>query len=776
MRLRTRIAVTFLALVSAMLAAALGTVSIANRDNAEREVQRQLDVGVRVFSRALESNRRQLAQASQAAAADYAVRQAVAQGDDETLTSVLENSRDRIGAAMAVLTTLDGHVLADSGAGAARGTAFQWPQVLRAKKNADADSGVVVENGHIYQLVGAVVRSPLPAAWIVMGFELDKRTTQELAQLTGLGITLSIETPSGRIDAVTTADAAGLDPADVATRRMDLAVKGGVPVTATLSRSLTEARAPFARLTRVLYTIAVLSLVVAALAIFALARNITEPLRALAGAVDRIRSGNYDAAIPVQRQDELGLLAEGLQVMQTTVQSRDNAIRRLAYEDSLTGIMNRAAFSAALDAAIGTGERPIGVAVLNLHRFRRVNEHLGFAVGDTLLIRMAERLKVDHGAGVTVARLAADQFAVFTVLGDPADLKPWGAALLARLSDPVIVDDQPIDISMTLGLCLAPVDAQTADELLRCAELSLDRARRSKVSLLAYTAALQPTARDQLSLLGELQRAIDNEELRLYFQPKMELATGRIAGAEVLLRWQHPLRGLLGPGQFLPFAEQTGFIRNITRWTLGEAAAQCGKWHRGGRPLQLAVNVSAEDLADQQFDRRVSRALARQHLPAGLMTLEVTESGFIEDPERALQLLTSLSTIGVNLSIDDFGTGYSSLSHLARMPVQELKIDRSFVLGLERDPEYTAIVRAAIDMGHSLGMKVVAEGIETESAEAALKALGCDIVQGFRYAKPMPLEDFEVWLQGKVRVPIVAGGSISLSPEDLATTAILETG
>jgi diguanylate cyclase (GGDEF)-like protein len=774
MRLRTRIAVTFLALVSATLAAALGAVSIANRDNAEREVQRQLDVGARVFLRALESNRRQLAQAAQAAAADYAVRQAVSQGDTDTLDSVLENSRERIGAAMAILTSLDGRVVADSGSDSRIGTAFQFRQLLRLRQAVDADPGVVVAHGHIYQLVAAAVRSPLPVAWIVMGFELDTRSTNELAQLTGLGITLSVESPAGWSDAVTTAGTRGRDAADLATRSIDLGGQSGNRVTATLSRSLAEARAPFERLTRVLFLIAFASLVVAGFAIFALARNITQPLRALAGAVDRIRSGTYDASIPVQRHDELGLLAEGLQVMQSAVRSRDSAIRRLAYEDTLTGIMNRAAFTAALDAALTTGTRPIGVAVLNLHRFRRVNEHLGFGVGDAVLTRIAERLRADRDAGVTVARLAGDEFAAFATLEEGSQLRPWGAALLARLSDPVIVDQQPIDVSMTLGLSIAPVDAVTADELLRCAELSLERARREKQPLLAYTPALQPTARDQLSLLGELQRAVDADELRLFFQPKIELATGRVAGAEVLLRWQHPVRGLLGPGLFLPFAEQTGFIRRITRWTLGQAAAQCAAWYRGGRPLQLAVNVSADDLGDLQFDRWVARELLRQHLPANLLTLEITESGFIEDPEQALRLLAALAAVGVSLSIDDFGTGYSSLSHLARMPVHELKIDRSFVLGLERDPEYAAIVRAAIDMGHSLGMKVVAEGIETETAEGALRALGCDIVQGYRYAKPMPLAEFEAWLEGRLRVPVVALPATA-SPEDLVATAVFET-
>jgi EAL domain-containing protein (putative c-di-GMP-specific phosphodiesterase class I) len=222
------------------------------------------------------------------------------------------------------------------------------------------------------------------------------------------------------------------------------------------------------------------------------------------------------------------------------------------------------------------------------------------------------------------------------------------------------------------------------------------------------------------------------------------------------LRWQHPVRGLLSPGAFIPFAEQTGFIRRLTQWTLDHAIAQAAEWHRAGKAVSVAVNISADDIGDLRLDSRVARLLSRHQLPPPLLTLEVTESGFIEDPIRALRILDALAALGVNLSIDDFGTGYSSLSHLARMPVHELKIDRSFVNGLETDLEFSAIVRSAIEMGHSLGLKVVAEGIETEAAGVRLRDFGCDIGQGYLYAKPMPRADFEMWLDGKVRVPVIA--------------------
>jgi diguanylate cyclase (GGDEF)-like protein len=475
----------------------------------------------------------------------------------------------------------------------------------------------------------------------------------------------------------------------------------------------------------------------------------------------------------VQRRDELGVLAEGLQLMQTAVQSRDQSIRRLAYQDSLTGLMNRTAFSAALDQALAqAGGAPIAVAVINLDRFRRINEHLGYSVGDAVLTKMAARLAAVPSVQSAVARLAADQFAAFTRLREPAGLQAWGTSLVMALADPVFVEAQPIDITATLGLALASAGAATSDELMRCADLALEHARREKRALAVYEEALKPAARDQLSLLGELRHAVEHDELRLFFQPKIELKTGRVMGAEVLLRWQHPTRGLLNPADFIPFAEQTGFIRRLTRWTLDHSIAQGAQWHSAGKALALAVNISADDIGDARLDSRIAAMLTRHQLPPALLTLELTESGFIEDFTRALRMLDAIAALGVSLSIDDFGTGYSSLSHLARMPVHEVKIDRSFVQGLESDPEFASVVRSAIDMGHSLGLKVVAEGIETEESALRLRNFGCDIAQGYWYAKPMPLAAFESWLEGKERVPVIAV-PVNFPAEDLADTVSL---
>lgn len=753
MPLRRRIALTFLLLLAAVLGAALFAVSAANRSNAAREAQRQLTVGVSVFMRLLESNRSLLTQAAQAAAADYGFREAVAARDTDTLRSALANSGARIGAAMVVLTSLDGRVIAAVGSHVQPGSQFDSAQ----QSTGDRATRVIVDGGRIYQMVTVEVRSPVPVARISMGFELDEKAARELADITGLGVKLSFRSGDRWTDVVSTVPTGEGNGEEFAERRIVMStLQGGSDVAATLSRSLTDARAPFERLTNRLFLIAGVSLIGFGWAAFWIARNITLPLRDLTRSVDRIRAGSYDVALTVNRRDELGVLAEGLTLMQRAVRSRDQSIRRLAYEDTLTGLMNRTAFSASLSEALSKKEGgPVAVAVINLLRFRRINEHLGYSVGDEVLIAIAKRLASLPSVDSAVARLAADEFAAFTRLPDAAALQSWGTSLLAALAEPVTVEAQPIDISATVGLALADSPDAPADDLLRCADLAVERARRDKHALALYKNIVRPAAREQLSLLGELRRAVEQNEFRLFFQPKMELASGRVAGAEVLLRWQHPSRGLLGPAEFIPFAEQTGFIRTLTRWTLDRAIAQGAEWHKGGRPLPLAVNISAEDI-DARLDSRLAGLLTKHGLPPSLLTLELTESSFIDDADRALRVLTAVSALGVSLSIDDFGTGYSSLSLLGRMPVQEMKIDRSFVQGLESNPDTAAMVRSTIDMGHSLGLKVVAEGIEVASAASRLHHFGCDIGQGYLYSRPIPAAELAAWMEGKQRVPVIA--------------------
>ncbi len=776
MQLRTRIAVTFLALLGVVMATALLAVSVANRDNAQREIARQLDVGRLVFERALESNARQLTQAAQVLAADFGFREAVSSNDAATVTSALENHGARIGATLVELISLDGRVLATAGKDATGTDRESLSELVARGSTRERGAAIAVAHGQVFQLVMLPVRSPLPVALVVMGFAIDEAAVRELASVTGLEVTLAIKTPDGWRAAATSLSAEAVGPAlaslaatgtapnpDLVTRSLTLAGSSAVPVTAVLSRSLAAARAPFDRLREQLVLIAILSLSLAAFAVFWLARNITHPLQALTAAITAIRGGRYDTPVLVERSDELGTLAEGLQLMQSAVESRDRDIRTLAYTDRLTGLMNRTAFTAALGEQLADGRQPVAVAIINVRRFRQINECLGYAVGDAVLQQIAGRLADAPRLAAGFARFGADHFAATTPLGPGATLEHWGSQLLQRLGQPVVVSEQPIDIDTVVGLACAPQDSRDADDLLRCADLAVERGRRGNDSLRVYDASMRVAGREQLSLLGELQQAIESNQLVLAFQPKLRLSTGELVGVEALMRWQHPTRGLLMPGAFLPFAEQAGFIRRLTRWAVREGAAIASQWAAQGRPLGVAVNISADDLTDPGFDGFLQRTLLDARLPSGLLTLELTETSFIGDRDQALARLELLRTFGVKLSIDDFGTGYSSLSYLTRMPVDELKIDRSFVVALAGSAPATAVVRAAIEMGHSLGLSVVAEGIEDEATGAELGRLGCDVGQGYAYSKPLLREAFEEWRRGR---EAATPRSATASPDD----------
>jgi diguanylate cyclase len=771
-RLRTRITVTFALLVAAILAATLGVVSSANSRNAAREVQRRLETGALVLERTLESNRRQLTQAAQVLAADFGFRSAVATRDTATLESALTNHAERIGARLVMLLSLDGEVLAEGGT-AHLADLESNPDPARRRGAAAALDGIVARNGRVFQLVSVTIRSPVPVARVLMGFEIDRPVLTELGDILGMGVALAVRRESAwRLAGTTLPEtttstllpalaasressffandgeravrAIVLAPGDASRQPAELADGG---VVALLSSSVEEARAAFDELTEVLWYAAALALLVAALASFTLARGITGPLVRLTQAVDRIARGEYRVDVDVKRGDEVGVLAAGLQQMRDEVEVRDASIRRLAYEDGLTGLANRNAFMAALDARLGSAPvPPTCVALIDLRRFRAINECLGYAVGDEVLRAVAQRLARPRGDVSLVAHLAADQFAAFGDLPGDGSPTTWGQRLLDDIAHPVALGGQSIDVTPVVGVAVAPHDALTGTELLRCADLACDQAKRRNLGLAGFGPQIPRPGREKLSLLGDLQRAIAQDEFRLVLQPKVDFRTREITGAEVLLRWEHPHKGLLGPGAFMPFAEQSGFIRHISAWVLRRSIELAAGWARDGRPLPVSVNISAVDLANPLLDQLVADCLSASALPPGLLTLEVTESGFIERPEEALAMLQCLAALGTKLSIDDFGTGYSSLRYLATMPVDEIKIDKSFVDALETDEAVRAVISAAVDMGHRLGLSVVVEGIERPAQHAALRELGCDVAQGYLIGRPMAPAQFFEWL------------------------------
>jgi diguanylate cyclase (GGDEF)-like protein len=517
-----------------------------------------------------------------------------------------------------------------------------------------------------------------------------------------------------------------------------------------------------------------LAVVAALLCAVMITRSITRPLALTVTLAREIADGKLDSPMPAAGRDEVGRLITALGEMRDSLAQREARIVDLAFRDPLTGLANRTLFNDRLGQAVGTAARTghaMSVLLIDLDRFKKVNDVLGHPVGDELLNQVAVRLSRElRRTTDTVARIGGDEFAVLL----PSQGRE-GAALLARqlldaLDMPVTIEGQTVDVSGSIGIATYPEDGGNPTELMAHADAAMYVAKRTGSGHAAFDPKMAPTGEHGLSLLSDLRRAVDENQFYLQYQPKISLGDRSCLSAEVLLRWRHPTRGFVPPDQFIPFAEQTGAIKSITRWVLARGLAQLAAWRGQGLEMSLNINVSTRDLVQQDLPAIVRAQLLAEGVAARHLCLEVTESAIMEDPAHALASLQALHEMGVQLSIDDFGTGYSSLAYLKKLPVQELKIDRSFVLNLDRDDNDLHIVRSTIGMAHNMGLKVVAEGVETESVAGKLKGLGCDGAQGYLFSRPLNADDFLAWARAShaAQPPRLAGAA---SPAPAAVDA-----
>ncbi len=410
-----------------------------------------------------------------------------------------------------------------------------------------------------------------------------------------------------------------------------------------------------------------------------------------------------------------------------------------ALHDDLTGLPNRTQFAIRAESALEAAGRTGSVAfmVLDLDRFKEINDTLGHHQGDALLRQVAQRLAGAIGPEETAARFGGDEFAVVCPLpGGPTQVAAVAERLLGAFERPFALDDLELGVQVSIGVALSPTFGHDADGLLRRADIALYQAKASPLDIVLYDAHSDSTSIDRLALLGELRSGIGRGELSLVFMPKVALGDGSVLGVEALVRWQHPTRGQLPPEDFVPHAERTGLIGALTLEVLDQALGQAARWADAGAATRVAVNLSPRSLIDQGLPDQVRAALGRHGIGPDDLELEITESTIMADPMRALVVLEELAAMGVHLTIDDFGTGYSSLAYLKRLPVTTLKIDRSFVTGMLDDGQDQLIVQSTIDLARNLGLAVVAEGVEDEATRIALSALGCDAAQGFLFGPP----------------------------------------
>jgi diguanylate cyclase (GGDEF)-like protein len=768
-RLRTRIIVFWVAVLGLVQVTAFVLVNAANDTNAQEKIEAELQTGERVFARLLEQNRERLVQAARVLAADFAFREAVATGDVDTVGSALRNHGARIDSDMAMLLSLDGQVIADTLSSDTQGKPFAFPALLSAAQQDVTSSSIELLDRRAYQFVVVPVLAPRPIAWVVLGFVVDDSLARDLRQLTALdvsffahdagGASFVLASTLGRERAIALAGRLGASSQTGTALRIvegddeqqikliSIQRHGDEAITAVLQRSVSQATAVFRNLRNTLMGIAIASLLLSILASALIALNITRPLSALADSATRIRAGDYDTPVSVERRDEIGTLAESLDAMRSGIAGREREILRLAYEDTLTGLANRALFNKWLTEAIERADtQPITVLVMNLDRFKSVNDTLGYEAGDHVLREVAYRLGRVTGSGV-VARLGGDEFAFLLDRESSGQAARLAEEIAHALELPIPYGEQWLDVGASMGVAEFPGHGRDASTLLRRADIAMSVAKRFKSGYALYDPQYDTHQQKYLSLLGELRRAVELNELRLFYQPKMNLSNNGVSEVEALLRWQHPERGFIPAGDFIPFAEHTGHIKALTQWVLQEAARQCGVWLKRGTPLRVSVNLSTRDLLNRELPSMLLELVSKHEIEPQLLCLEITESGFMEDPAHARSVLEHLHKLGFHLAIDDYGTGYSSLSYIAQLPVDELKIDRSFVAPIVKDATTATIVRSTIELGHNLGLKVVAEGVEDGEGLRKLYELGCDIAQGYHISKPLPADKLEEWLQ-----------------------------
>ena len=428
-----------------------------------------------------------------------------------------------------------------------------------------------------------------------------------------------------------------------------------------------------------------------------------------------------------------------------------DAIRHQAMHDTLTGLPNRAQFDQQLKKRLQ--EHPtLAVMIIDLNRFKEINDTLGHQTGDATLIEASKRIRRVLPDRTFLARLGGDEFALLAPGATKSDAHLQAQGITQALQSHIVVDEYHLAISASIGIALFPDHGENSQQVMRHADVAMYQAKKSGQPFCFYNNSYDENNPSRLTLTADFRHALDTNGLSLHFQPKIDLTSGEIVGVEALTRWSHPEHGYISPEVFITIAEQAGMINPLTDWVLDAALWQLSAWHRTGLPMHVAVNISARNLQNEKLVLVIRQLLRKHHLQPQFLTLEITESSIMIDPVQSLEIIQQLSDRGVNIAVDDFGTGYSSLAYLKKLPVDELKIDRSFVQNMLNDNDDQVIVRSTIDLAHNLKLKVVAEGIENQESYHLLREFGCDTAQGFYLCKPVSPEIFEQWARKNIPI------------------------
>lgn len=762
--LKSQIALVFLTLILAIQVVTFVAIKLSIDKNARLSVSQQLEVGERIFTNLLHHNRDNLQVGAKILAADFGFKAAIASNDIETIASALSNHQSRIQADVAILSSSFYNRLIMSEDLSQNDLEAQIKQVISNTQNGTGNIDFIILNDQPFQLVAVPVKAPLTVGWIVMGFKINNQLALTLNKLSNLDVTFVSKSSDSKWHAIASTMSAAksaqvlqnsLPHLDSGATKTEMEVGGAgygtrfasvfdsqnQQLIAVLQRSIDEATAPYQIL---MLNILILSIFGTLLFIFGIvyvSKLVTQPITELADTAKKLEEGDYSVHLANNRIDELGKLSSAFDSMTTAIADREKSILKLAYWDEMTGLANRALFMRQLTDAVQLSQvtqEPLSVLVMNLDRFKQINNILGHEFGNKLLRAVAQRLAdVASKDSDTVYRFSGDEYALLLPATDAKAAMRVAESICKILEKPIQIDDQYVDTGAGIGIASFPEHAQEVEEILSYAENAMHISKLKKSGPVIFRPEFDMSSDINLTLASELKNAIKNNQLKLFIQPKIDFKTRQVSSAEALIRWVHPIRGMIFPDQFIPFAEQSGLIRDISLWVLTEAVKLQSTWLLNHIEIPIAVNISARDLIDSDLANKITSILNTHQVNNSSITLEVTESSMMDDPQRSKLTLLSLANIDMRLSIDDFGTGYSSLAYLKELPVSELKIDKSFVMHMQQNENDRIIVNSTIELAHNMGLKVVAEGIEDINTWDLLSDMGCDYGQGYYIARPI---------------------------------------
>ena len=736
------------------------SVWLATTEQTQSRLKRDLIIAENVLQRVLQNREDLLYNSAYVLTADFGFKQAVASGDKGTIDSALSNHGQRIKADLMALVSLDGKTVTSAPAVLKMQYPFPYPAVINNVLKKGGDSSLMMLDGKLYQVIMLTIDAPTPIGIALIGFKLDNSILTQLNKMTQLETTLQVFTGQTEVYKISTLPEAAVSTALVninqqpswlsitvtkdtpyISKQFTLADDLGSQTIITLSEDAQKLFADFTSLQFGIVVICVFAILLATLLAALLSKKISQPLTLLAGIAERISVGNYTKDVTVgSNTKEVRLLSEAFTSMQSNIQSREQEIIFQARHDPLTSLYNRLYIETLLDSKF-LGKSSFLVVGINICGFRGINDVFGYHNGDLCLKELA--LRLSQFDGVT-ARLNGGEL-LWLPNNEPSEESI--NSLKSALEVPINTGDVVINVNVAMALIDCPKDANNTEEVFKRLNIVLDEAQITSGLVLNFNSKLEERYTRRLSIITELKNTLERtgDELSLNYQPKLDLKKGRVSHVEALIRWTNPRLGFVSPEDFIAIAEQAGLIEDITSWVINRAIEDAVRFKQANLNVSVAINLSAKDIMNPALLTNVLALLKDKNLDTACLSFEITEGDLVKDHDMAIMHLQAFRDEGFEIAIDDFGTGYSSMAYLQNLPVNTLKVDKSFVLKLHEQDGDQKIVKTVINLAHSFDMNVVAEGVENIQALALLSDWGCELAQGYYICKPTSADKFITW-------------------------------